>query len=53
MLLKENKFDLAIKSYTLIFNNYLVKFKEFLSNTLYYESNLIWKWDNRYFTCYH
>lgn len=42
MLLKENKFDLAKKSYTLISNNYLVEFKEFLSPTLDYQSGLIW-----------
>ena len=49
MLLKENKFDLAVKSYTIISNNYLVEFKEFISNTLVDSSGLIWNgtihWD--------
>ena len=42
MLLKENKFDLAVKSYKIISNNYLVQFKEFISNSLSDSSGLIW-----------
>ena len=34
MLLKENKFDLAKKSFKLIFNNYLNEFYNFYSNTI-------------------
>ena len=42
MLLKENKFDLALKSYKIVSNNYLSQFNEFRVNTLYYQSSLIW-----------
>ena len=41
MLLKEKKFDLAVKSYTLIFNNYLSQFYDFIDNTLDNQSGLI------------
>jgi len=42
ILLKENKFDLAVKSYTIISNNYLSQFYEFIDNTLDNQSGLIW-----------
>ena len=42
MLLKENKFDLALKSYRIISNNYLGQFNDFRVNTLDYQSGLIW-----------
>ena len=41
MLLKENKFDLAKKSFKIIVNNYLDEFYNFCSNALDYKSGLV------------
>ena len=52
MLLKENKFDLAKKSYIIISDNYLVEFKNFLSNNLDIQSGLIWNGTIQFYSTY-